>query len=88
MLSALNKITVCAANEGSRMEINMENLNNNQIHGIHNGNKRINKKYRLESEETAAWTNAVSKAPKTNVSIPSNDAVDNAKDWVDNGSRL
>lgn len=66
----------------------MEYLNNNQISKHHNENKRINKKYKLESEETAAWTNAASKAPKTNVSIPDNDSVDNAKEWVDNGSRL
>lgn len=52
------------------------------------GNKRTGKKYQLESENTAAWTDAASKAPETNVSVPGKAAVNESKDWVDNGSRL
>lgn len=62
------------------------NLKNLTLDG--KNNKRIKKYYQLESEQTAAWTNAVSKDAKTNVSLPSNTAVNDAKDWVDNGSRL
>lgn len=53
-----------------------------------NHNRRIDKLYELECEAAAAWTNTAKTAPKTNVSIPKEDAVINAKEWVDNGSRL
>lgn len=53
-----------------------------------NLNKRIDKLYELESEANAAWTNTAKTAPKTNIPIPSEEAVVNAKEWVDNGSRL
>lgn len=51
-------------------------------------NKRLNNKDRLYNEETAAWTNISRMVDKDNVSVPDDDAVDEAKDWVDNGSRL
>lgn len=66
----------------------MEYFKNSQNSYNHYGNKRIGKKYELESENTAAWTDAASKSPKTNVSVPGETAVSNSKDWVDNGSRL
>ncbi|MEG1311867.1 MAG: DUF3787 domain-containing protein [Romboutsia sp.] len=51
-------------------------------------NKRL-KKYRpTNSEETAAWADIDKLQPNTKVNIPSLENVIEAKDWVDNGSRL
>lgn len=41
-----------------------------------------------DNEGTAAWTHEETKQESTNVVIPSEDAVSEAKKWVDNGSRL
>lgn len=54
--------------------------------GTHN--QRINKTSQSDSEATAAWTGEACHAPKSNVTIPSSSAVEHAKEWVDNGSRL
>lgn len=51
-------------------------------------NKRLNNQDRLYNEATAAWTNISRTVSKDNVSIPNEDSIDEAKDWVDNGSRL
>lgn len=64
----------------------MDYLKSRALDGKHN--KRIDKVDELENEGTAAWTETDKTAPRTNVSIPSQDAVLQAKDWVDDGSRL
>lgn len=48
------------------------------------------RKSRLEvgTESTAAWQDIDKLRDETNVSVPSLKAVNDAKDWVDNGSRL
>ena len=43
-------------------------------------NKRLDKVSQSDSESTAA--------PKSYVSVPKTSAVEDAKEWVDNGSRL
>lgn len=43
---------------------------------------------REHSQTTAAWANQYKTTPDANVSIPSEWAVDEAKAWVDNGSKL
>ena len=54
----------------------------------HNKSLEINRTKPTNSEATAAWCNANKKEPETNVSIPNEQSVINAKEWVDNGSRL
>lgn len=51
-------------------------------------NQRMNKTTESDNESTAAWAGTGHYAPKSNVSIPNSTAVENAKEWVDNGSRL
>ena len=51
-------------------------------------NKRL-KKYRpTNSEQSAAWADIDKLKPESRVSTPSLENVIEAKDWVDNGSRL
>ena len=51
-------------------------------------NKRL-KKYRpTDNQVTAAWADIDKLQPESKVSIPSLNNVEEAKDWVDNGSRL
>lgn len=51
-------------------------------------NKRL-KKYRpTNNASTAAWSDIDKIEPESKVSIPSLNSVLEAKDWVDNGSRL
>ncbi|WP_334293961.1 MULTISPECIES: DUF3787 domain-containing protein [Romboutsia] len=51
-------------------------------------NKRL-KKYRpTNSAQTAAWADIDELKPESKVSVPSLSNVKEAKDWVDNGSRL
>ncbi len=51
-------------------------------------NKRL-KKYRpTNNAETAAWADIDKLKPESKVSVPSLSNVEEAKDWVDNGSRL
>ncbi len=51
-------------------------------------NKRL-KKYRpTNSEYSAAWADIDKLKPESKVSTPSLENVIEAKDWVDNGSRL
>lgn len=52
------------------------------------GNKRLSKVSQSDSESTAAWAGTDYDAPKSYVSVPKTTAVEDAKDWVDNGSRL
>ena len=51
-------------------------------------NKRLKAHRPVKNEGTAAWANIDSLQPESKVSIPSLDNVEEAKDWVDNGSRL
>lgn len=51
-------------------------------------NKRL-KKYRpTNSAQTADWADIDELKPESKVSVPSLSNVKEAKDWVDNGSRL
>ncbi len=64
-------------------------MNNQKSHALTGANnQRINKTIKSDNEVTAAWTGGGCHEPKSNVSIPSGSAVENAKEWVDNGSRL
>ncbi len=54
--------------------------------GTHN--QRILATARTDNESTAAWAGKGCLAPKTNVTIPSASAVEHAKEWVDDGSKL
>jgi len=51
-------------------------------------NQRLDKISQSDNESTAAWAGTDHHAPNSNVSIPKASAVENAKEWVDNGSRL
>lgn len=51
-------------------------------------NKRLYSNVRLNNNYTAAWAEQHKFYPHTNVSAPSEDQTDEAKDWVDNGSKL
>lgn len=51
-------------------------------------NQRLDKTSQSDNESTAAWAGTDHYVPKSNVSIPKTSAVENAKEWVDNGSRL
>ena len=51
-------------------------------------NKRLYSSRPTNSEGTAAWSEDSEILPQSNVEIPDVDHVEDAKDWVDNGSRL
>lgn len=51
-------------------------------------NKRLNKYRPTNNESTAAWADIDKIRPESKVSVPSLSNVEEAKDWVDNGSRL
>lgn len=51
-------------------------------------NKRLNTVKATNCECTAAWQNAESRDKEDNVHKPSAESVVDAKDWVDNGSKL
>lgn len=51
-------------------------------------NKRLFTEKPVNSEGTAAWQNSETNYKVDEVNKPSLDAVIDAKDWVDNGSRL
>ena len=40
-----------------------------------------------EKHDTAAWADVSTKKPESNVTIPSNAAMENAKDWVDSNEK-
>ena len=42
----------------------------------------------VENNYTAAWTDPGYIYPETNVTAPSEEMTEEAKDWVDNGSKL
>lgn len=64
----------------------MNNQKSKPLTGAHNA--RINKTSQSDNESTAAWTGTDHCTPKSNVSIPGSSAVHNAKEWVDDGSKL
>lgn len=51
-------------------------------------NKRLYAYEPTNNEGTAAWAEEKDALPKSQVEIPSVANIDEAKDWVDNGSRL
>lgn len=52
------------------------------------GNNRLTKHRPTNNEGTAAWADIDKLKPESKVSVPSLSNVEEAKDWVDNGSRL
>lgn len=64
----------------------MKQENKNVLSGA--DNKRLNNLDVLNSPEDAAYTNEAEMQKHTHVPIPSEADVINAKEWVDNGSRL
>lgn len=58
----------------------------NQLEG--KNNIRLTSSKPTNNEGTAAWANEKSRQKKSDVSIPSLENVINAKEWVDNGSKL
>ena len=66
--------------------MSMKVIKSNALKG--QNNKRLNNVDEIHNEATAAWSDNYEVAPKTHVSTPSTDAVINAKEWVDNGSKL
>ena len=48
--------------------------------------KDINKQP-IEKHDTAAWADVKTKKPESNVTIPSDFAMENAKDWVDSNEK-
>lgn len=66
---------------------------NNRHHGVSRqlsgrDNKRLYSKVRLNNNYTAAWADREKIYPETNVTAPSEEQTEEAKDWVDNGSKL
>ncbi|RDY24573.1 DUF3787 domain-containing protein [Romboutsia maritimum] len=51
-------------------------------------NKRLKKGVPTNNEKTAAWADIDKLQPESKVSVPSLENVVEAKDWVDNGSKL
>ncbi len=51
-------------------------------------NKRMTAYRPTDNEGTAAWTKEKTKQKHTNVIIPDEEGVSEAKNWVDNGSKL
>ncbi len=51
-------------------------------------NKRLDAKKSTNKENTAAWQNSATRYQEDNVNKPSIERVIDAKDWVDNGSKL
>ena len=64
-------------------------MNDQKVHPLTGAsNQRLEKTSQSDSQCTAAWAGTDHHAPKSNVSIPDTSAVEHAKEWVDNGSRL
>ncbi len=51
-------------------------------------NQRLNAHRPTNNEGTAAWQNSATRYQEDNVNKPSPERVIDAKDWVDNGSKL
>lgn len=64
-------------------------MHNEKTKALSGANNKRLKKYRpTNNESTAAWADIDKIKPDSKVTIPSLDNVVEAKDWVDNGSRL
>lgn len=59
---------------------------NRQLSG--RNNKRLNSSIPLNNNYTAAWSDSGYIYPETRVTAPSEEQTEQAKDWVDNGSKL
>lgn len=68
--------------EGFIMLDNKENVLNGK------NNARMNTTEPMDDVSTEAWTSTEKVYDRTNVNIPSAKAVNDAKRWVDNGSKL
>lgn len=68
------------------MQNNKKHKVNRQLSG--NNNKRLHSNVRLNNNYTAAWADAGYVYPETKVTKPCNEQTEQAKDWVDNGSKL
>lgn len=62
-----------------REKINTTNRSNNA---------RLHSTTPIKREDTAAWADIDRVLPHSKVSVPSETNVTNAKEWVDNGSKL
>ena len=62
------------------------NIKNEQLSG--KNNTRLKETTPVKSEYTAAWANVENIMPESNVTQPSLEDVINAKEWVDDGSKL
>ena len=51
-------------------------------------NARLHSHVRVNNNYTAAWTDPGYVYPETNVTAPCEEQTEEAKDWVDNGSKL
>ena len=56
------------------------------IRNLKNGRRESTDK--IHSEETAAWAESDKVVPESQVSIPSTESVIDAREWVDDGSKL
>lgn len=65
---------------------NLNKTPSRQLNG--QNNKRLFSTERLNNNYTAAWTDKGKIYKNTNVTAPSESQVQEAKDWVDNGSKL
>jgi hypothetical protein len=61
-------------------------MKQNQLNG--ENNKRLYTSKPIGSESTAAWADCEKVIRDSGVPIPSKEGVENAKEWVDNGSQL
>lgn len=63
-------------------------ITNKKDHIKGDNNKRLHTEKPTNNEGTAAWQNCEENYKVDNVCKPSLDCVIDAKDWVDNGSKL
>ena len=64
----------------------MQNKKSKALSGANN--QRLKKHRPTNNAQTAAWADVDKLKAESKVSIPSLSNVEEAKDWVDNGSRL
>ena len=73
-------------NNYEREELPLNFFNQTALNG--ENNKRLYSARPTNSEGTAAWSEDSEVIPRSKVEIPAVADVEEAKDWVDNGSRL
>ena len=74
-------VIICNFEKETIMDCKVNHLNGE-------ANERSNKVDSLNSDRFSAMANEGQISSKTNLSKPSDDAIWDAKDWVDNGSQL